>query len=184
MMFPIIPALMIQLFLAFLTECNIAIANTDMAFKSVLCCVMCDITFISFSSSVHKCWIAVAGVIVFVYGPFCFYVHSCHIKALVLGWGECRGAFKDIPVTSVCEGRASPGLPPACPLDYCAISPHASAESLRDIRASISHMAALTLPPPPPRRRHHAFLRLAFTLQISLCTLRVCTCVCAPFFFF
>lgn len=135
---------------------------------------MCDIALISFSSSVHKCWIAVARVIVFVYGPVCFYVHSCHIKALVMGWGECRGAFKDIPVTSVCEGRASPGLPPACPLDYCAISPHASAESLRDIRASISHMAALTPPTPlPPPRfsslRSRRTNNLVHSLSVYVC---------------
>lgn len=45
------------------------------------------------------------------------------------------------------KAYASPGVPPACPLDYCAISPHALAESLGDIRASISHTAAPTRPP-------------------------------------
>lgn len=125
-------------------ERNIVIVSMDIMFECcMLCCVRCDIRFIS--SSVHKCWIAVASVIVFVYGPVCMYAHSCHIKAAALD--ECRGALKDMLMTTVCEGWASPGLPPACPLDYFAISPHALAESLGDIRASISHTAAPALPP-------------------------------------
>lgn len=152
--------------------------NKDITFEySMLCCVRCDIGFIS--SSLHKCWIAVARVIVFVYGPVCIYVHSCHIKAAVLGWGECGGALKDILMTTVCEGWASPGLPPTGPLDYFAISPHALAESLGDIRASISHTAALTLPP--------ATTPLCFAsplaLQISFCRVQVCVCVHAHILF-
>lgn len=142
---------------------------------SMLCCVRCDMG--SISSSVHKCWIAVARVIVFVYGPVCIYVHSCHMKAAVLGWGECRGALKDILMATLCEGWGSPGLPPAGPLDYFAISPHALAESLGNIRASISHTAALTLPPAT------AVLRLPLTLQISFCSVRVCMCTCTHLFF-
>ena len=120
----------------------------------------------------------------FLYGPVCIYVHSCHIKAAAAsGWGECGGALKDILMTTVCEGWASPELPPACPLDYFAISPHALAEFLGDIRASISHTAALTLPP--------ATTPLCFAsplaLQISFCSVQVCMCACThhppPLFF-
>ena len=111
----------------------------------------------------------------FLYGPVCIYVHSCHIKAAAAsGWGECGGALKDILMTTVCEGWASPELPPACPLDYFAISPHALAEFLGDIRASISHTAALTLPP--------ATTPLCFAsplaLPISVCSVQVCMCAC------
>lgn len=67
---------------------------------------------------------------------------------------------------TVCEGWASPGFPPTGPLDYCTISLHALAESLGDIRAPISHMAAFTLPPLP----------LTLALKISFCTVQVCTC--------
>ena len=109
----------------------------------------------------------------FLYGPVCIYVHSCHIKAAAAsGWGECGGALKDILMTTVCEGWASPELPPACPLDYFAISPHALAEFLGDIRASISHTAALTLPP--------ATTPLCFAsplaLQINFFSVQVCMC--------
>lgn len=130
-----------------LYEDNIVEVNMDIIFETVCCAVSGVTPFFFISSSVHKCWIAVARVIVFVYGSACIYVHSCQIKAAVLGWGECREALKDILMTAVCEGWASPELPPACPLDYFAISPHALAESLGDIRASISHTAALSLPP-------------------------------------
>lgn len=67
-------------------ERNIARENIYIAFNTV-CCAVSRVTSLPSlsSSSVHECWIAVARVIVFVYGPVCFYVHSCHIKALVLG---------------------------------------------------------------------------------------------------
>lgn len=65
---------------------------------------------------------------------------------------------------------ASPGLPPAYALDYFAISPHALAESLGDIRASISHTAALVLPP----RYHAALPHLLLALQICYCSVYVC----------
>lgn len=64
--------------------------------------------------------------------------------------GECGSTLKDILAMAMWEGRASPGLPPVYPLDYFAILPHASAESLRDAGASISHTAAPALPPTVP----------------------------------
>ena len=153
-------------------ECNIVLVNMDITFElCMLCCVWSYIALISFL--VHKCWIAVARVLVFVYGPVCFYVHSCHIKAAVWGWGDRGAPLKDILMTTVCEGRVRSGLPPTCPLDYCALSPHALAESLGDIRASISHMAALTLPP----------LCLTLALKISFCTVQVCMCTRTHYFF-
>lgn len=79
----------------------------------MLCCVRCDVGSISFP--LHKCWIAVARAIVFVYGPVCFYVHRCHIKAAVLGWGECRGAFRDILMNAVCKGSCLPWGPSCLP---------------------------------------------------------------------
>lgn len=95
-------------------ECNIVVVNIDITFElGTLGCVRCYIGLIPFL--VHKCWIAVARTLVFVYDPVCFYVHSCHIKAAVVGWGESRCALKDILMTAVCEGRVSPGLPPTCP---------------------------------------------------------------------
>lgn len=76
------------------------------------------------------------------------------------------------------KAHASPGVPPACPLDYCAISPHALAESLGDIRASISHTAALTL---PPTTVAFCFASRSHCKKISFC--RVWVCMHAHLFF-
>lgn len=91
--------------------------------------------------AVRKCWIAVERVNVLVYGPVWIYTHLSH-KGSGYTWN-----LEDTLMTTVWEGWVYPGLPPAYPLDYFAISPHALAESLGDIAGSISHTAAPALPP-------------------------------------
>lgn len=108
--------------------------NMGVTFKHHL---RCEIVFFS----IHKCWIAVERVNVLVYGPVWIHTHICHIKAVA-----SHGILK-IFSWRLWEGWVYPGLPPAFPLDYFAISPHALAESLGDIAGSISHTAAPALPP-------------------------------------
>lgn len=80
---------------------------------------------------------------------------SVEVLFKIISWRLCVKA--ELPLGT---------LPPTGPLDYCTISPHALAESLGDIRAPISYMAALTLPPLP----------LTLTLKTSFCTVQACTC--------
>lgn len=150
---------------------------TDIIFEyGVLSCFRCDIGFIS--SSLHKCWIAVARVIVFVYGPVCFYVHSCHIKAAVLGWRECRGALK-IFSWRLCVKAELPlgSLPPALLI----IVPFHPMPWLNPWETSgpLSHTWLLWLYPPPP----HRFASPRAANKLVHCA-SVCTCACTHLFFF
>lgn len=69
------------------------------------------------------------------------------------------------------------GSPPALPLDYFAISPHGSTQSLGDIGGLyLTHGCSGSTP-----HYHAALLHLLRALQISLCSVqpvRLCVCVC------
>lgn len=87
-------------------------------------------------------------------------------------------------MSGVCEGSASH---PPIPLYHCAILPDASAESLRDIRASISHAAALALPPPfsalpPASSTNELWLCVCTCVHVCMCVLP-CLCVTVSYFF-
>lgn len=141
---------------------------------------MCDFTSISSHSSLHKCWFAVAGVIVFVYGPVCFMCtavtlrHRCRdegnveVLLMIFSWQVCAKA--ELPLGC---------LPPALLI----IVPFHPMPRLNPWETSgpLSHTWLLWLYPPPTRRFCFALL---FALQISLHTLRVCMCACTHNFFF
>lgn len=126
---------------------------TDIFEYGVLSCFRCDTGFIS--SPLHKCWIAVCRSNCFCLWPlscfFFFYVHSCHIKAAALGWGECRGALK-IFSWRVCVKAELPlgSLPPALLI----IVPFHPMPWLNPWETSgpLSHTWLLWLYPPPPHR--------------------------------
>lgn len=134
--------------------------NTDITFECpTLSRIRCDITLISFP--VHKCWIAVASRIVFVYGLVCFYVRSCHMKAAASGWGECSGVLRDILVTAVCEHLAPSHLPSWL---LCHFTPCLGWILWRHQGLYLTHGCSDSTP-----CHHAALLSLPLTLQISSC---------------
>lgn len=85
-------------------------------------------------------------------------------------------------MTTACEGRAS-FLPPACPLDYCAISPHALAESLQDHQGLyLTHGCSDSIPLSP---HHFASPRVHTANKLFHCgRVYVCMHTTHPFFSF
>lgn len=140
-----------------------------------MCCVSCDVGFITFA--VHKRSTGVARVIVFVYGS----VFMC-TAVTYRQWRwmrECRGALKISSRRLRVKAELASSLPPVL-LIIVPFHPMPWLNPCKTIRASISHMAALTLFP-----CHRTTLpRLAFILQISSSTVGECMCACTPHILF
>lgn len=106
-------------------------------------------------------------------------MHSCHVQTVALDEGECRGALKISSRRLRVKAELASSLPPVL-LIIVPFHPMPWLNPCKTIRASISHMAALTLFP-----CHRTTLpRLAFILQISSSTVGECMCACTPHILF